>query len=126
MMWIGKFHQFDGCPVLDYERHAYSIGRAVGGNQNFSPCQFRVQIAYFKGDMGHVSDNVRDIRIILETHPFHTVIAVFMPNHEHFQFGEIALARTRQAGRDTDVVIATQVLFLGARPMILPVCTRSQ
>ena len=73
MVRVGKFEQFDGRAVFDYERDADAVRWAVGRNQDFAASKLGGEISHLKRDVRNLPDEIRDRGIRFETHPLQAI-----------------------------------------------------
>ena len=82
MVGVGELKQFNGGAVVDDERDAHALGWAVRRNQNFPANQLECKVTYLKSNMWHLPEQLGNRCVHFEPHPFHAILAVFMPDNE--------------------------------------------
>src|SRR5580693_2309721 len=109
---VGEFEQFDGRAVFDYERDADAGGWAVGRNQDFAASKLGGEISHFKRDVGNLPDEIRDLRVRFETHPFHAKFAFLVAHDKKFQVLQVDLARLLFGSGNSDVMVSAHCFSL--------------
>src|SRR5580658_3678255 len=82
MVGVGKLEELNGCAVFDDERDAHAVGWAVRRNQNFPAYQLGCKITHLKSNMWHLPHQLGNRRVRFEAHPFHAILAVFVPDNK--------------------------------------------
>jgi hypothetical protein len=112
MVGVGKFEQFDGRAVFDYERDADAVGWAVGRNQDFAASKLRGEISHFKRDMRNLTNEIRDRRVRFETHPLHAKFTFLVADDKDFQVFQVGLAKLRFSSGNPDVMVPAHCFSL--------------
>jgi hypothetical protein len=108
---VGEFEQFDGCAVFDYECDTYTVGWAVGRDQDFASSQLGSEISNFKRDVWNLPDEIGDRRVLFETHPLHAKFAFLVADDKEFQVLQVGLARLRFSSGNSDVMVPAHCFF---------------
>jgi hypothetical protein len=110
MIGVGKLKKLNRCAVFDDERDPHALRWAVRRNQYFPACQLGRKVTHLKSNMGHLPHQFGNRCVRFEPHPFHAILAVFVSNNKDLEMLDVALSRSRLAGWNSNVVIATQFL----------------
>src|SRR5580658_700469 len=113
MFGVYEFEQFDRRAILDDERDADTVGWAVRRNQDFAAGKLGGEVGHFKRDVRHSPDEIGNLRVRFEAHPFHTEFAFLVTDDKEFQMLQVGLPRLRFGSWDPDVVIPAHCFSSG-------------
>ena len=94
-----------GRAVFDDERDADPLRWAVPRNQDFAEGKLGGEVGHFKRDVRHSPDEIGDLRIRFEAHPFHPEFAFLVTDDENFQVFQMGLPSLGFGSGNPDVVI---------------------
>lgn len=82
MIGVGELEQFNRCAVFDNERDAHTVGWTVRCDQDFPARQLGRKVAHLKSNMWHLPNQLGNLCVRFEPHPFHAKLAVFVPDNK--------------------------------------------
>ena len=111
MVGVGKFEQFNGRAVFDYERNADAVRWAVRRNLDLPASKPEARSATSR-HVRKLPDEIRNACVRFETHPLHAEFAFLVADNKESQVFQVGFARFRFGRWNSDVMVPAHCFLL--------------